>query len=209
MEVMVEITYAVGTRIWRLMVINFSLLPQPNHPPSLLSLFSKGTSQKRVFERITEGDDLSFLAEQEAYIFYIYMKRYLMSLFELGYQYIIFVTFEVEFMKILDRGNKMSILSSHRNEFWIIPTNLNQYNLLLIVEELLRGSSRSLMLDCESVELRIESGKDVQWSAIYTASLHPLSARSTPLVRPAPCTQLYKRPCPSIDPLIHWSVETN
>ena len=81
-----------------------------------------------------------------------------MSLFELGYQYIVFLSFEVQFEKILERENKMSIISSYRNEYWIIPTNLNQENLLLIVDELLNGFSRSLMIDCETIELRVESG---------------------------------------------------
>ena len=111
-----------------------------------------------MFERVLDANDISYLTEQEAYIFFIYMKRYLMGLFELGFQYIIFLTFEVEFCKILDRSNKMSILSSYRNDFWIIPTNLNQHNLQLIVDALLAGFSRSLMADCESIELRVESG---------------------------------------------------
>ena len=106
-----------------------------------------------------------------------------MGLFELGYQFIVFLTFEVEFVKILDRGNKMSILSSYRNEYWIVPTNLNQNYLISIIDALLNGFSRSLMFDCESVELRVESGMSVRQVCLSVRqSLHHRSS-----INPSDC----------------------
>ena len=65
-----------------------------------LDSFYGGTSLKRVFERIITHEEISFLPEQEAFIFInFHMRPWLTQLFELNYKYLVFVTFEIELKK--------------------------------------------------------------------------------------------------------------
>ena len=127
-----------------------------------LESFYGGTSLKRVFERIVTQGETSYLPEQEAYIFInFHMRPWLIELFELNYKYIIFLTFEVEFVKILDNSQSMTILSSFRNQSWLQPNNLDHNYITNIVDELLSGFSNQFVEDVENLQLRTESGNQI------------------------------------------------
>ena len=124
-----------------------------------LDTFYGGTSLKRVFERIIRHEEPSFLPEQEAYIFInFHMRQRLIELFELTFKYLIFLTFEVEFKKILDESQTMTILSSYRNQSWLQPTNLDRNYITNVVDELLLSFSDRYVEDVEDLQLRTESG---------------------------------------------------
>ena len=123
-----------------------------------LDCFFNGTSSKRVFERVSDGGAF-FLPEQEAFCFINYhMREWLHNLFQINYKYLVFMTFEVEFVKILDKSQSMTILSSFRNRSWLIPSNLNSNYITQIVDELLSGFTQQYVDDVENLELRTESG---------------------------------------------------
>ena len=124
-----------------------------------LDSFYGGTSLKRVFERIITHEENSFLPEQEAFIFInFHMRPWLTQLFELNYKYLVFVTFEIEFKKILDESQTMTILSSFRNQSWLQPTNLDRNYIANIVDNILTGFSEQYVQDVENLQLRTESG---------------------------------------------------
>ena len=124
-----------------------------------LNSFYGGTSLKRVFERIITHEEISFLPEQEAFIFInFHMRPWLTQLFELNYKYLVFVTFEIEFKKILDESQTMTILSSFRNQSWLQPTNLDRNYIANIVDNILTGFSEQYVQDVENLQLRTESG---------------------------------------------------
>ena len=103
-----------------------------------LDSFYGGTSLKRVFERIITPEETSYLPEQEAYIFInFHMRPWLTELFELTYKYLVFTTFEVEFKKILDESQCMTILSSFRNQSWLQPDNLDRNYIANIVDNII------------------------------------------------------------------------
>ena len=112
-----------------------------------------------MFERIIIQEEPSFLPEQEAFIFInFHMRPWLMELFELTYRYLIFITFEIEFKKILDEYQTMSILSSFRNQSWLQPTNLDHNYITNIVDNILSGFTNQYIQDVENLQLRTESG---------------------------------------------------
>ena len=124
-----------------------------------LDSFYGGTSLKKVFERIITQDETSYLPEQEAFVFINYhMRPWLMELFELTFKYLVFVTFEIEFKKILDESQTMTILSSFRNQSWLQPTNLDHNYITNIVDDILSGFSNQFVQDVEDLQLRTESG---------------------------------------------------
>ena len=86
------------------------------------------------------------------------MRQRLIELFELTFKYLIFLTFEVEFKKILDESQTMTILSSYRNQSWLQPTNLDRNYITNVVDELLLSFSDRYVEDVEDLQLRTESG---------------------------------------------------
>lgn len=128
-----------------------------------LDSFYGGASLKKVFERVITQEEASFLPEQEAYIFINYhMRPWLMRLFELTFKYLIFITFEIEFKKILDESQTMTILSSFRNQHWLQPSNLDHNYITNVVDGLLTGFSNQFVEDVENLQLRAESGNQLK-----------------------------------------------
>ena len=86
------------------------------------------------------------------------MRPYLKNLLEENYRYLIFLAAEIEFEKIDDPSDTMTIFSSVRNSHWLVIDNLNEDHVTTLVDRLLVNFFKQYFDDIEATTRRKGSG---------------------------------------------------
>ena len=112
-----------------------------------------------MFCRQDGQNDRYFLAEVELYIYIqFHVRPFLKELLTPNHRYLLFINAEIEFVKITDPDDSMSIFSSVRNARWLTVDQQNDDYLWDIVDQLLAMFLRKYFDDIENVLRRRGSG---------------------------------------------------
>ena len=116
-------------------------------------------SAKTIFQRAPHETWKSYLPETEIFIYHnFYMRPTLSQILQPGKEYLIFLSAEIEFHKLTDINDKMSIFSSYRNQRWISVDHNSLAVSNRYADEMLTNFSIQIMSDIDSVQNKKESG---------------------------------------------------
>ena len=119
----------------------------------------KGLSAKQVFCRQDNQNDRFFLPEVELYIYIqFHVRPFLKQLLSPNHRYLLYLNAEIEFVKIIDPEDTMSIFSSVRNARWLTIDRQDDDYLYDIIDQLLVLFLKRYFDDIDNVMKRKGSG---------------------------------------------------
>ena len=131
-----------------------------------------------MFCRQDDQNDRYFLPEIELYIYIqFHVRPFLKELLTPNHRYLIFINAEIEFVKIIDPTDTMSIFSSVRNARWLTLDQQNDEYLWDVVDQLLVMFLKKYFDDIENVLRRRGSG----WSYNKLLQINVTHLRRDPL----------------------------
>ena len=126
---------------------------------SLIFFCLLGVSSKTVFVRAQSELWKSFLPEVEIYIYSnFYLRPRLLHLLQPDHEYICFINAEIQFVKLTDPTDHITIMSGYRNERWLLVERLDQEYRQGLADEMLLHFTRLFLDDVEAVMNKRESG---------------------------------------------------
>ena len=127
--------------------------------PSLSFPTSKGLSSKIVFQRAPQEAWKSFLPECETFIYTnFYLRETLTGILQPGKEYLIFLAAEIQFHKITDVRDTMTIFSSYRNQRWLTIEYVSVEITQNYVDEMLTHFNCQILEDIDALHNKKESG---------------------------------------------------
>ena len=119
----------------------------------------KGLSSKIVFQRAPQEDWKTYLPESETFIYTnFYLRRTLSEILQPGKEYLIFLAAEIQFHKITDVTDTMTIFSSYRNQRWLTIEYNSLQEINRYADEMLANFNIQILEDIDALHNKKESG---------------------------------------------------
>ena len=141
------------TLIYFLFTFLFCFLPSRSNGKS------KGVSSKIVFQRAPQEEWKSYLPESETFIYTnFYLRQTLAGILQPGKEYLIFLAAEIQFHKITDITDTMTIFSSYRNHRWLTIEYHSLEMTSRFTDEILTHFNIQILEDVDALHNKKESG---------------------------------------------------
>ena len=119
----------------------------------------KGLSSKIVFQRAPQEEWKNYLPESETFIYTnFYLRQTLAGILQPGKEYLIFLAAEIQFHKIQDFQDTMTIFSSYRNQRWITVEYHSVEMANRFTDEMLTHFNIQILEDIDALHNKKESG---------------------------------------------------
>ena len=126
-------------------------------PPGISTI--KGVSSKITFQRAPHETWKSFLPESETFIYTnFYLRDTLSEILQPGKEYLIFLAAEIQFHKITDLTDTMTIFSSFRNQRWLTIEYNSPELIRSYADEMLNHFNCQILEDIDALHNKKESG---------------------------------------------------